>query len=192
MDLNRGDFCLSSCVLGDLCLSCGTGFVDSLVVGLRLCAYLYLIESSYLVKRLYVSKIFPGHWLSSCIRMTFYQITSVGGGEGNWNEAVYYRQVSSSWYSYRPGESQSLVIPFSVVIWLLWNWIYQVLFTFRLTDSHEIRSLYLFFCLPLQANYTTWPLTGRHLQPGDGIFTQGAPEKQTLHHVCWRGRVGNH
>lgn len=69
---------------------------------------------------------------------------------------------------------------------------YQLLFTFILTASHKTQSLDLYFCLPLQVNYTTWPLAGRHLQPGNGIFTQGAPAEQTLRHVCWRGRVGNH
>lgn len=47
-----GDHCLS----WDWLPSC-----LSSVVGLRLCTYLYLIESSYWVKRLYVSKLFPGH-----------------------------------------------------------------------------------------------------------------------------------
>lgn len=40
-----------------------------------------------------------------------------------------------------------------------------------------------------QAHYPPRPSVGGNFQSGDGLFQEGAPEKQALRHLCWRGGV---
>ena len=42
---------------------------------------------------------------------------------------------------------------------------------------------------PFQAHHSSRSPVGGNLQSGDGLFPEGAPAKQALHHLCWRGGV---
>lgn len=58
-----------------------------------------------------------------------------------------------------------------------------------LTSEPEHRLTTHMTSSPFQAHHSARPPVGGNLQSGYGLFPEGAPAKQALHHLCWRGGV---